>query len=47
MTVNGAGLCDADQQEIIMPDASVTPVSSCQDFGVSHGGGPPGGARSS
>jgi hypothetical protein len=30
-----------------MPDASVTPVSSCEDFGVSYGGGPTGGTRSS
>jgi len=45
--VDGAGLCDADPEEIIMPDASVTPVSSCEDFGVSYGGGQAGGTRSS
>lgn len=45
--VNGAGLCDASPEEIIMPDASVTPVSSCEDFGVSYGGGPSGGTLSS
>jgi hypothetical protein len=45
--VNGAGLCDASPEEIIMPDASVTPVSSCEDFGVSYGGGQTGGTRSS
>jgi hypothetical protein len=33
--VNRAELCDASPEEIIMPDASVTPVSSCEDFGVS------------
>ncbi|MGH3150015.1 MAG: G1 family glutamic endopeptidase [Streptosporangiaceae bacterium] len=47
VTVNGAGLCDADPEEITMPGASVTPVSSCQDFGVSYGGGPSGGTLSS
>lgn len=45
--VNGAGLCDASPEEIIMPDASVTPVSSCEDFGVSYGGGQTGGTLSS
>ena len=45
--VNGAGLCDASPEEIIMPDASVTPVSSCEDFGVSYGGGQTGGILSS
>jgi hypothetical protein len=45
--VNGAELCDASPEEIIMPDASVTPVSSCEDFGVSYGGGQTGGTLSS
>jgi hypothetical protein len=45
--VNGAGLCDARPQEIIMPDASVTPVGSCERFGVGYGGGQTGGTRSS
>ncbi len=45
--INGAGLCDASPAEIIMPDVSITPVSSCQDFSVSYGGAPPGGTRSS
>jgi hypothetical protein len=45
--VNGAGLCDASPEQIIMPDASVTPVSSCEDFGVSYGGGQTAGTRSS
>jgi hypothetical protein len=45
--VNGAGLCDASPEEITMPDASVTPVSSCEDFVVSYVGGQTGGTRSS
>lgn len=45
--VNRAELCDASPEEIIMPDASVTPVSSCEDFGVSYGGGQTGGTLSS
>jgi hypothetical protein len=45
--VNGAGLCAARPQEIIMPDASVTPVSSCEGFGVGYGGGQTGGTRGS
>jgi Peptidase A4 family len=45
--VNGAELCDASPEEIIMPDASVTPISSCEDFGVSYGGGQTGGTLSS
>ena len=46
-TVNGAELCDTSPAEIVMPDVSVSPISSCEDFGVSYGGGPSGGTRSS
>jgi hypothetical protein len=41
-TVNGAQLCDTSPAEIVMPDVSVSPISSCRDFGVSYGGGPSG-----